>query len=345
MTDPNPDDPLKPLIAKLYKTNRKQHDKIAREWTKKYAQAELPPSKLAKIKNITDFKYNTKEGIIQFILDIKHPDNYSKYKENMKSVKLFIETGYKPWDQTKGWKVTTNIDHIQTKQIFKMKKYLDYGTITKFDIRLYFDSPNIEKILSVTLWKQSVECYVDIPGKDVIKGYLRILNKQRQYIMPNDLINLCWIYYNKYIIIYEFEGRHKDVRLNKENVCEYLKMSRHSHRNKLYDILDIGYCYGINTQYRIWLQDFSTVIGNNQWPKIIKATYNVPEFGYFDSIYNGIKRQITLQKSKGEFSLTHVKQKIVNLYNITGNIVIEMEKDGTNIENDEDVIEFLVGNM
>jgi len=38
LTDPNPDDPLVPNIAKLYKTNRKQHDKIAREWTVKYAQ-------------------------------------------------------------------------------------------------------------------------------------------------------------------------------------------------------------------------------------------------------------------------------------------------------------------
>jgi len=37
LTDPNPDDPLVPEIAKLYKTNRKEHDKIAAEWTRKYA--------------------------------------------------------------------------------------------------------------------------------------------------------------------------------------------------------------------------------------------------------------------------------------------------------------------
>jgi len=36
-TDPNPDDPLVPEIAKLYKTNRTLHDKNAREWTMKYA--------------------------------------------------------------------------------------------------------------------------------------------------------------------------------------------------------------------------------------------------------------------------------------------------------------------
>ena len=37
MTDANPDDPLVPEIAHLYKTNREKHDTHAREWTKKYA--------------------------------------------------------------------------------------------------------------------------------------------------------------------------------------------------------------------------------------------------------------------------------------------------------------------
>jgi ubiquitin-conjugating enzyme E2 D/E len=37
-SDPNPDDPLVPEIAKLYKTNRKTHDQNALEWTRKYAQ-------------------------------------------------------------------------------------------------------------------------------------------------------------------------------------------------------------------------------------------------------------------------------------------------------------------
>jgi len=37
LSDANPDDPLVPDIANLYKTNRAQHDKIAAEWTRKYA--------------------------------------------------------------------------------------------------------------------------------------------------------------------------------------------------------------------------------------------------------------------------------------------------------------------
>ncbi|GJN87305.1 hypothetical protein Rhopal_000253-T1 [Rhodotorula paludigena] len=37
LADPNPHDPLVPDIAQKYLKNRKEHDKIAREWTQKYA--------------------------------------------------------------------------------------------------------------------------------------------------------------------------------------------------------------------------------------------------------------------------------------------------------------------
>lgn len=37
LTDPNPDDPLVPEIAHLYKSNRAEYEKTAREWTRKFA--------------------------------------------------------------------------------------------------------------------------------------------------------------------------------------------------------------------------------------------------------------------------------------------------------------------
>jgi ubiquitin-conjugating enzyme E2 D/E len=37
LTDANPDDPLVPEIARLYKSDRAQFNRIANEWTKKYA--------------------------------------------------------------------------------------------------------------------------------------------------------------------------------------------------------------------------------------------------------------------------------------------------------------------
>jgi ubiquitin-conjugating enzyme E2 D/E len=37
LTDPNPEDPLVPEIAKLLKSDRKKHDAIAAKWCSKYA--------------------------------------------------------------------------------------------------------------------------------------------------------------------------------------------------------------------------------------------------------------------------------------------------------------------
>lgn len=37
LDEPNPDDPLVPEIARLYQTNRGEYNRLAREWTSKYA--------------------------------------------------------------------------------------------------------------------------------------------------------------------------------------------------------------------------------------------------------------------------------------------------------------------
>lgn len=40
LCDPNPDDPLVPEIARIYKTDREKYNELAREWTRKYAMWE-----------------------------------------------------------------------------------------------------------------------------------------------------------------------------------------------------------------------------------------------------------------------------------------------------------------
>lgn len=40
--DPNPDDPLVPDIAHLYKTDRAAYENTAREWTRKYVGIRSP---------------------------------------------------------------------------------------------------------------------------------------------------------------------------------------------------------------------------------------------------------------------------------------------------------------
>lgn len=37
LTDPNPSDPLMPVIAKQYMTNKAEYEAVAREWTRRYA--------------------------------------------------------------------------------------------------------------------------------------------------------------------------------------------------------------------------------------------------------------------------------------------------------------------
>ena len=37
LTDPNPDDPLVPEIARIFKSDNEKYKKNAEEWTKKYA--------------------------------------------------------------------------------------------------------------------------------------------------------------------------------------------------------------------------------------------------------------------------------------------------------------------
>merc|ERR1719498_1690281 len=37
LTDPNPDDPLVPEIAQIYKNDKPKYEATAREWTRKYA--------------------------------------------------------------------------------------------------------------------------------------------------------------------------------------------------------------------------------------------------------------------------------------------------------------------
>lgn len=37
LTDPNPDDPLVPEIAHVYKTDKSRYEETARQWTIKYA--------------------------------------------------------------------------------------------------------------------------------------------------------------------------------------------------------------------------------------------------------------------------------------------------------------------
>lgn len=56
LTDPNPNDPLEPEVAKLYKDNKLQYEMTARAWTEKYATGlpDKPKKKIVKKKIVQE---------------------------------------------------------------------------------------------------------------------------------------------------------------------------------------------------------------------------------------------------------------------------------------------------
>lgn len=52
LTDPNPNDPLEPDVARIYKENKMQYEMTARQWTQRHASGEStkqPVKKIAKV--------------------------------------------------------------------------------------------------------------------------------------------------------------------------------------------------------------------------------------------------------------------------------------------------------
>ena len=57
LTDPNPDAPLVPDIAHLYKTDRQRYEATAREWTRKCVRIHFVPSYLCADKYLVVHRY------------------------------------------------------------------------------------------------------------------------------------------------------------------------------------------------------------------------------------------------------------------------------------------------
>ena len=78
LTDPNPDDPLTPDAANLYKKNRTEYDIKAREWTNTYASGNSYDKKKVVIKDDTSSNYTSEESESQTIF---HTQSSSQYNE------------------------------------------------------------------------------------------------------------------------------------------------------------------------------------------------------------------------------------------------------------------------
>jgi len=101
LCDPNPDDPLVPEIARIFKTDREKYTDLAREWTRKYAMwwekwrtKPLEHTEKIKKKHTNSFFSKTTPDRIENPFILKSPSRYSKKtkgKNNFFSKKLAFQ--------------------------------------------------------------------------------------------------------------------------------------------------------------------------------------------------------------------------------------------------------------
>eukprot|EP01084_Bolivina_argentea_P059364 108406_1 len=109
LTDPNPDNPLVPQIAQLYKTNRVLHDQKATEWTIKYAGAPETSESLQQWKNEQkEFKLKEQE---------------ERRKQKVEKERLKIQQEIKEQKQTEEQKTINNV--IISEYTLNLKDILD----------------------------------------------------------------------------------------------------------------------------------------------------------------------------------------------------------------------------
>lgn len=81
LCDPNPDDPLVPEIARIYKTDREKYNELAREWTRKYAM--WCPGPRPALLTLDEKKNNNNKQPIIIIFNWMREKLHKKQKQNI----------------------------------------------------------------------------------------------------------------------------------------------------------------------------------------------------------------------------------------------------------------------
>ncbi|KAF4347971.1 hypothetical protein F8388_023028, partial [Cannabis sativa] len=78
LTDPNPDDPLVPEIAHMYKTDRSKYETTARSWTQKVHKASnfIKHDNVSKFDSHYRFLMSLTSNNLKITLTAKHATNY-----------------------------------------------------------------------------------------------------------------------------------------------------------------------------------------------------------------------------------------------------------------------------
>eukprot|EP01083_Nonionella_stella_P152483 488872_1 len=367
LEEPDADEALIPRIAKLYKTNRKQHDKLAYECTIKHA---IGPICMAFSITERTFKYDAKQQQIVCNFTVKHrTEGITRSNKNTDSIRIIALSKQH----------NLNIDGAQfatvkpnvTQYSFCINKQIQYGSIVNMVsyIELKYNAASLKKIEKQSHWnitsipklfvfdKTDTEMCIDMLPQH---QYLMLINAYlagSHDIVPLDVIKLCFKYYYLYSIRFIFQSF--DIEgLNNPQLVEDIKKEYRTADMILTKARDIQEYDTVSNRYAsfIWktfnLAD--TYRGSSQYmmkfddsiwdyPKVIRAQLRVARPATFVAKYNDESETIIIA-DKGDYKIHSVKQCIKNKFNIPFCKGIKIDiKNGLAVNTDLDFLKYLVG--
>ena len=353
LSDPIPEDPLEPDIAKLCIRNRKEYDKNAREYTAKYAHAKGTPS-APTIENIR-FKYYHKLQTVECVMNIKHPQFHDEYEEYFKHTQLKIIADVDGvWGYIPAFEAKNVFKFDETECIIKFNTALDFGSWRQYKAEISFDTPDITQIISGVICRENAELYVNILSKEeylvFISGYLRsLMQNDDDNVVPMDIVSVCYEFYYRFMIVYHFDGEYKQfICLNDDEIKKYQKMKRSQLKKELHNVLNIDMDkWGPFANARIGVDEEKSTL--KTWPMIIEGEYRMRGWkGHFIASWKDSVATIHLRY--GEVTYDKVIAAINARYHIMlkCKITIHLSDDNgkeRELKTDDDVIRFLVADQ
>eukprot|EP01083_Nonionella_stella_P160905 526378_1 len=378
LTDPNPDDPLVPEIAKLYRTNRQLHDRKANEEAHKHAEAPLQNYNFIETPTIrrTRCRYNSDTQTIHCNVSIKHPDTYAAYPMHVRS--MFIQiTGkqtfpnqniYTHQKQYK-FKLSQMIKYgeeynLQFSCVF-LRKYLSFDEllvhgylreighmshdVRELITRVFGDVHHIKHdiINNQRAVRKQVLC--DMLSKTrhlaLLNGYIRECDPKIQNRVSRNVIDIMLEYYWKYVVIIKYRDIYWKFR-TKKYVLDATTITPYAGTLKRYNLeTQVWNLYKQYHGYANIKRSFS--LDRSQYrgfPKIIKASICIPPECKLKAQYNGTCHTFTLSRKLNQYTLESLEMQIRSHFTQIGpfrKISIKMENNRV-ISDDMDVYDRIV---
>eukprot|EP01084_Bolivina_argentea_P003756 7076_1 len=346
LLNPDTDSAMQMDAAKLYKQNKERYNKIATEWTQKYA-AQSP------IINKLYFGYNNKKQQIECDFSLKHLCSHQYSTENMRFIAFSTNDKLKLLNVDKNQYVL--IDHDNTDSYsFVMNKELKYGQ--RIIIESYIECDN-QHVNTVTM--RCVGLYADFLTQTeyymFINGYLTH-NSNSDHVSI-DILKLIFQYFWQYFVTlklkqFGFDKPKESFIMLTCNEMQFLLENNEQDKQikffkqKLCDTFGIQKLHGDIVANRMSIE--RKTVFDNDYPKCIQGWIKIPYSWSVYISYKNDKHLFRFERDKDEYKIEIVKDKIINHFKMT-NVSFRVQTVGKNsfyshfIETDNDVIQWLIG--